>query len=109
MSRRLEFDPIAEDDLNQIYDYIFERNPDAADRYIRELQEQCLFYAESPFLLGQAESEVAARLGLPSEQTRSFPYRNHRCFYVLTASVMRVLGFIDMRSDVEVQIETRFG
>jgi plasmid stabilization system protein ParE len=61
MSRRLVLDSEAERDLDDLFDYIAQPNPTAAARYIRELRERCVFYAESPFLLGQEEAEVARR------------------------------------------------
>jgi plasmid stabilization system protein ParE len=61
MIRRLALDPDAERDLDAIFRYIAERNPSAADRYIHELRERCVFYAETPFI-GQAEPSIARRL-----------------------------------------------
>jgi hypothetical protein len=58
--------------------------------------------------MGQMESEVAERLGEIPERVRSFLYRNHRCYYMVTDDEMRVLGFIDMRQDVEAELEERF-
>ncbi|HEY7493849.1 MAG TPA: type II toxin-antitoxin system RelE/ParE family toxin [Candidatus Tectomicrobia bacterium] len=109
MSRRLLLDPDAERDLDAIFDYIGERNPDAAARYIRALRDQCGLYAESPFTLGQAEPDIARRLGLPRECVRSFLYRNHRCYYVVTDDEMRVFGFIDVRRDIDAVLEERLG
>jgi plasmid stabilization system protein ParE len=108
MSRQLTLDPDAERDLNDLFDYLAPRNPTAAARYIRALRERCAFYAESPFVLGQEEPGVAQRLGLPRERVRSFLYRNHRCFFVVTDEELRVLGFIDMRQDVDTVLEERF-
>lgn len=108
MSRQLTLDPDAERDLDDLFDYLAQRNPTAAARYIRALRERCAFYAESPFLLGQEEPGIARRLGLSRERVRSFLYRNHRCFFVVTEDEMRVLGFIDMRQDVDTVIEERF-
>jgi plasmid stabilization system protein ParE len=48
MSRRLVLNPDAEQDLDTIFDYIAQNHPPAAARYIRELQEQCVYYAEFP-------------------------------------------------------------
>ena len=108
MSRQLILDPDAQRDLDDLFDYIAHSNPSAAARYTRELQERCAFYADSPFILGQAEPGIARRLGLPRERVRSFLYRNHRCYYIVTDEEMRVLGFIDMRQDVDTVLEERF-
>jgi plasmid stabilization system protein ParE len=61
MSRRLVLDPEALRDLDGIFDYLVQRNPAAATRYIRELQERCALYADTPFLIGQEEPEIARR------------------------------------------------
>lgn len=106
MTRRLVLDPNAECDLEAIFHYIAQRNLPAAERYIRELRERCAFYAETPFM-GQAEPSLARRLALPSEQVRSFLYRNHRCYYAVTDEEVRVFGFIDTRRDLDTVMEER--
>jgi plasmid stabilization system protein ParE len=50
MSRRLILDPDALRDLDDIFDYLAQRNSAAAIRYVRELRERCAFYADTPFL-----------------------------------------------------------
>ncbi len=106
MSRRLVLDPDAEHDLDAIFDAIASDNLVAAQRYIHALRERCGFYAASP-LLGQAEPDIAARLSLAPDQVRSFLYRNHRCYYVVTDEEMRVFGFIDMRRDWQAALDER--
>jgi plasmid stabilization system protein ParE len=106
MTRRLVLDPDAERDLEAIFRYIAERNPSAADRYIHELRERCVLYVETPFL-GQAEPALARRLDLPSEQIRSFLYRNHCCYYAVTDEEIRVFGFIDTRRHLDTVMDER--
>ena len=65
-----------------------------------------MFYMASP-LLGQAEPDIAVRLSLAPDQVRSFLYRNHRCYYVVTDEEMRVFGFIDMRRDRQAALDER--
>jgi len=72
MSRTVALDSTAQSDLEAIYDYLFMRNPAAADWYIRELTERCEFYAQSPFI-GQEEPEIARYLGEPEENVPEFP------------------------------------
>jgi hypothetical protein len=67
-----------------------------------------VFYAEFPFI-GQAEPDIAQRLNLPREHVRSFLYRNHHCYYVVTDDEMRVFGFIDVRRDLDTALEERLG
>ena len=38
---------------------------------------------------------------------RGFPYRNHRCYYLVTDEEIRVLGFIDIRRDLNTALEER--
>ena len=106
MTRRLVLDPDAERDLGEIFRYIAQRNLPAAERDIRELRERCQFYAESPFM-GPAEPSIARRLGVPSDQVRSFLYRNHRCYFAVTDEEIRVFGFIDTRRDLDTALEER--
>jgi hypothetical protein len=58
-------------------------------------------------LLGQAEPDIAVRLSLAPDQVRSFLYRNHRCYYVVTDEEMRVFGFIDTRRDRQAALDER--
>jgi plasmid stabilization system protein ParE len=107
MSRTIVLDPAAQSDLDAIYDYLFTRNPAAADRYIRELTERCQVYAQSPFI-GQEEREIARYLGAAEEHVRSFLYGNHRCYYVVSDEELRVLRFLDMRRDPDAPLEELF-
>ena len=56
----------------------------------------------------QAEPEVAGYLGERSENIRSFLYRNHRCYYVVTDEAMHVLRFLGMRRDPDAPLEDQF-
>jgi plasmid stabilization system protein ParE len=107
MTRRLRLTIHALADLDAIFEFLAVRNSTAAQRYISGLREQCDIYLTNPFM-GQMEPEVAERLGEAPESVRSFPHRNHRCYYMVTDEEMRVLGFIDMRQDVDTVIEERF-
>jgi plasmid stabilization system protein ParE len=107
MSRALRFTRPAQADLDGIFSYIAQHNPTAAGRYIRELLERCHFYADSPFI-GQEEPEIADRLHASPESVRSFLYRNHRCYYVVTDDEVRILGCIDTRRDLDTALEERF-
>jgi len=106
MTRAVRLTTYAQADLNQLFAYIGRDNPGAAERYVRALRERCVFYAESP-LLGQAEPRLARRLGQPADKVRSFLYRNHRCYYLVSDEEIRVLGFIDTRRDLDTALEER--
>ena len=57
--------------------------------------------------MGHAEPSIARRLGVPSDQVRSFLYRNHRCDFAVTDEEIRVFGFIDTRRDLDTALEER--
>ena len=83
MTRRLRLTTAARADLDEIFAFMAARNPTAARRYVTGLREQCDTYRATPFL-GHQEPEIAARLGESPEHVRSFLYRNHRCYYIVT-------------------------
>jgi len=58
--------------------------------------------------MGHQEPEVAERLGETPEHVRSFLYRNHRCYYIVTDEAMRVLGFMHTSHDRDTVLEERF-
>jgi toxin ParE1/3/4 len=63
----------ARDDLDEIWLYIAEDNPPAADDLLDTLYERFVLLAEQPFL-GRARPELAPNL-------RSFPVGNYVIFY----------------------------
>ncbi len=107
MTRRLRLTTYARTDLDEIFAFLAARNPTAARRYVTELREQCDTYLANPFM-GHQEPEVAERLGETPEHVRSFLYRNHRCYYIVTDEEMRVLGFIHTSRDRDTVLEERF-
>lgn len=107
MARRLRLTSSALADLDEIFEFIAEQNPAAARHYVAVLRERCDAYLSHPFM-GHREPDIAERLGEPSDNVRSFLYRNHRCYYVVTDDEMRVLGFIDARRDLDTVLEERF-
>lgn len=70
---QLIFRPLAEQDLDDIWFYIAQDNPDAADRTLDLLRDKCLMLASSP-MIGRARPELAPNL-------RSFPAGNYLVFY----------------------------
>jgi len=70
---RLDFTAEAENDLLDIWNYIAEDNPRAADRILRTIGETCARLAENPGL-GPARPEIAADL-------RYLPTGNYLIFY----------------------------
>lgn len=66
--------PEAEADLDEIWLYIAQDDPDAADRFIDRIEERCRILAQNP-LMGRSRAEMAPGL-------RSFPIGNYIIFYV---------------------------
>ena len=60
-------------DLVEIWSYIAEDNPEAADKLIRNVESRCSRLARSP-LLGTSREQLSPRL-------RSFPHGNYVIFY----------------------------
>jgi len=63
----------ARSDLDEIWSYISEDNPDAADRFVRALVSRFAMLASMP-QMGRQREELSSRL-------RSFPFGNHIIFY----------------------------
>ena len=76
----------AEADLREIWTYVAENNPSAADKLLRELLQKIRLLADNPEL-GKDRSEIIVNL-------RSFPVRKYIVFYSLnedTVEIYRVL------------------
>lgn len=86
--------PLAEQDFREIWRYIAQDNPDAADRLLRRIDEKLELYAERPNM-GTNRSRLARGL-------RSFPVGNYIVFYRVVAEgieLVRVLhGMRRLRS-----------
>jgi toxin ParE1/3/4 len=69
----LRFSLEAEQDINDIYDYLEERNPDAAARIVREMRDLCDRLSRLPGM-GRRREELAPGL-------RSMPSDRYLIFY----------------------------
>jgi toxin ParE1/3/4 len=86
--------PLAEEDSREIWRYIAQDNPDAADRLLRRIDEKLLLYAEYP------------HMGTPRENwargLRSFCVGKYVVFYRIVAEgieLVRVLhGMRDLKT-----------
>jgi len=85
--------PLAEEDYREIWRYIAQDNPDAADRVLRRIDEKLLLYADNPLIGTSRESW--------SPGVRSFPVGNYVVFYRIVAEgieLVRVLhGMRDLK------------
>lgn len=82
----------AVNDLDELWLYMAEDNPDAADRYVDQLTARCHLLGQNSEV-GRPREELAAGL-------RSFAYRNHLIFYRVgpdRVEVARILsGYRDL-------------
>lgn len=63
----------AEEDLIEIWMYVANDNPEAADKLIEQIDAKCQMLADNP-AIGQARSDIASGL-------RYFPARNYLILY----------------------------
>jgi toxin ParE1/3/4 len=86
MSAIVRRSPLAEQDYREIWRYIANDNPDAADRLLRKIDSKLHLYAENP-RMGTARDALAPGL-------RSFSVGNYLVFYrIVTGGIelVRVL------------------
>jgi len=69
----LEFSEFVTDDLDKAWLYLSEAVPEAADRWIDEINEVCELIAANPYV-GSARNEIKVDL-------RLFPHKNYNIFY----------------------------
>ena len=83
-SRQLQFTLEAEDDLDEIEDYISQDNPRATGRLLRRLREVCLALVEQPYM-GIARPEFGS---------------NHRSFVVSSTRYVIIYRPIDDGAEI---------
>nr|RNJ69438.1 MAG: type II toxin-antitoxin system RelE/ParE family toxin [Leptolyngbya sp. IPPAS B-1204] len=85
--------PLAETDLDEIWDYIAEDSPERAANFLRKLYTKMQILVASPNI-GRKRDELAPGL-------RSFPYGNYVIFYVPTENGIDVVRVLQGSRDVE--------
>jgi toxin ParE1/3/4 len=91
--------PRAERDLLDHYVYIGRRNPAAADRFLRAVEDAFMLLAHNP-LMGRAWDSPAPRLaGVRSWTVPQF--RNYRIFYRPVPDGIEVLHVLHARRDIQ--------
>jgi len=90
---RYRVGPEAQDDLDDIYAYVAERNVPAADRLITGFKKRFRLLATQPFL-GQARPDLAADL-------RSFVVGNYVIFYRPAEEGIDVARIIHAARDID--------
>ncbi len=85
--------PLAEADLDDIWWYIAQDNPDAADRLLDKIEEQCQALAQFP-QMGINRDELMPAL-------RSFPIGNYLIFYFPIADGIEVIRVLSGMRDID--------
>jgi toxin ParE1/3/4 len=93
----LQFAPSAQQDLEDIGDYIHLENPDAARRLIAELRVKCRRLADVP-RMGVARPELG-------NAVRSFPFRRYIIFYSIIGNTLRIERILHGSRDIEAAFE----
>ena len=85
--------PLAEADILEIWDYIADDNPAAADRWVDQLDAQFRLLATQP-KMGRARNELAA-------DVRSFPVGRYVVFYVPFDAGIDVVRVLHSARDID--------
>ena len=85
--------PLAEGDLDDIWWYIAQDNPDAADRFLTKIDEQCHALAQFP--------QVGINRDVLMPSLRSFPVGNYLIFYLPTDDGIEVVRVLSGMRDIE--------
>lgn len=84
--------PLAEADLDEIWDYIAEDSPERASNFLRKLYAKMQILAASPNI-GRRRDELVPGL-------RSFPYGNYVIFYLPTENGIEVVRVLQGSRDI---------
>ena len=85
--------PQAEADLDEIWLYIAQDDPNAADRFMDRIEERCRLLAENP-LMGRSRPELAPSL-------RSFPIGTYIIVYVPIEGGIDIVRVISGVRDID--------
>ena len=93
--RKIVRKPSAKTDIMEIWRYVAERSPAAADRLLDRIEEVCFMLSEYPFA-GRARPELA-------ENLRSFPVESLVVFYPPQQDRIDIIRVLSARRDFEDQ------
>lgn len=85
--------PLAETDLDEIWWYIAQDNPDAADRFLDKIEERCRTLAQFPNL-GVSRDELHPGL-------RSLPVGKYLIFYLIIEGGIEVVRVLPGMMDID--------
>ena len=83
-------------DLHRTYPYLADRNPKAAEDFIRRINQKFEQLAELPFI-GRQRSTLAPGL-------RSVLVGNHLIFYLVGTNIITIVRVIDGRMDIDEEL-----
>jgi toxin ParE1/3/4 len=89
----LKFSPLAQDDLNDIWEFIAQDNPYAATRLVDLVEQKCDLLAENPEI-GRKRDDLAPEL-------RSFPVKSYVIYYRYRKKAIEVIRVLSSARDVE--------
>ncbi len=90
----------AEADIREIWAYVAESNPSAADKLIKELLQKIRLLAQNPEF-GKDRSEIIVNL-------RSFPIRKYIVFYALIEDTVEIYRVLHASRNIEELFEDYF-
>jgi toxin ParE1/3/4 len=85
--------PEAEADLDEIWSYIAQHDPNSADRFIDLIEVRCRLLAENP-MMGRSRPELAPGL-------HSFSIGNYIIFYVPVDNGMEIVRVVSGFRDID--------
>lgn len=85
--------PLAETDILEVWDYIADDNPAAADRWVDQLDAQFRMLATQP-MMGRTRNELAPGV-------RSFPFGRYVVFYVALDDGIDVVRVLHGARDID--------
>ena len=91
--REIHFAPTARHDIDDIWDYIGEENPDAANRFVALLIEKFRLLAAEPDI-GRSRSHL-------SEDLRSLPVKKYVIFYRPSKHQLEIIRVLSGYRDID--------
>lgn len=89
--------PLAESDLDEIWNYIAQDSPDNAARLLRRIDATCATLADNP-MIGRSRSELSPDL-------RSFPLANYLIFYRPIENGVEIVRVLHGNRDIGAMFE----
>ena len=90
--QRVVLKPLAKADLDSLWDFIAEDNPEKATEFLISIQIKLEMLAKMP-LIGRERKELSPGL-------RSFPIKNHVVFYCPISDGIEVVRFLHGSQDI---------